>query len=80
MASNLRTKIPQGDTLLIHDRDSEATARFVKEASTETVANGKGAEIQVLPTPREVAEASVRLSLSICTMSLRRYVMSVFYR
>ena len=69
MASNLRTKIPKGDTLLIHDRDAEATARFVEEASAETVADGKGAEIQVLPTPREVAEASVRLNFPNRTVS-----------
>ena len=53
MAKNLRAKIPEGDTLFIHDRNTEATSNFVKEVVTG---------VEVLGTPREVAQKSVSIS------------------
>ncbi len=50
MAKNLRAKIPKEDTLSINDRNTEATANFVKEM---------GAGVEVAKSPREVAEKSV---------------------
>ena len=50
MAKNLRAKIPASDTLVVHDRNHEATAKFVQEV---------GAGIEVTTSPRGVAEKSV---------------------
>ena len=56
MAKNLRAKIPKTDKLVICDRNTDATDRFVQEA-------GAGAEgdreIEVVKTPRKVAEQAV---------------------
>jgi len=49
MATNLRAKLPKSDTLIIHDLNSEATAKFVKE--------NQGTEIAT--SVRELAERSV---------------------
>ena len=51
MAKNLRAKIPKKDTLLINDRNTEATDKFVQEV---------GDGVVVAKSPREVAEKSVR--------------------
>ena len=51
MAKNLRAKIPASDTLVVHDRNGEATAKFVEEV---------GAGIEVASSPRKVAEKAVR--------------------
>ncbi len=56
MAKNLRAKIPASDTLVVSDRDSQATARFVREI---------GAGIEVASSPRMVAEKSVSASASL---------------
>ena len=53
MAKNLRAKIPASDTLVIHDRNEDATARFVQE-----VGNTGGLEVEA--SPRKVAEKAVR--------------------
>ncbi|KAL9120298.1 MAG: hypothetical protein Q9187_003151 [Circinaria calcarea] len=56
MAKNLQSKIPKGDTLLIHDRNAESTAQFVQKVGSGTQTEGMGAEVEVLGTPRDVAE------------------------
>ena len=67
MAKNLRAKIPAEDTLLVHDRDEKAVAQFVKEigiAAAGTGRSDKGMGIEVISSPREVAERSVSSQLS----------------
>ena len=62
MAKNLRAKIPAGDTLLVHDRDENAVAQFVKEigiAAAGTGTSDKGMGIEIMSSPRDVAERSV---------------------
>ena len=62
MAKNLRAKIPTGDTLLVHDRDEQVVAQFVKEigiAAAGTGTSDKGMGIEIIKSPREVAERSV---------------------
>ena len=56
MAKNLRAKIPERDTLLIHDRNAEATGMFAEEM------RGKG--VEVVESSRELAERSVSLFFS----------------
>lgn len=53
MAKNLRAKIPASDLLVIHDKKTEATTRFVEEM-------GMKAGIEVASSARGVAEKSVR--------------------
>lgn len=59
MAQNLRAKIPSSDTLVIHDRNTEATSKFMQEAGG--AANADKA-IDVVGSPRQVAERSVSSS------------------
>lgn len=62
MAKNLRAKIPPTDTLVIHDRNTEATSKFVQEigmAASSPDAEGKGMGIEVVNSPRAVAEKAV---------------------
>lgn len=71
MAKNLRAKIPEGDTLVIHDVNKEASAKFVKEVS-------KG--VEVVETPRAVAERSVSHSVHAAPcpqVSYDEYVLSM---
>ena len=56
MAQNLRAKIPSSDTLVIHDRNTEATTKFMQEA--RSTAN-EDVGIEVAGSPRAVAEKSV---------------------
>ena len=56
MAKNLRAKIPSTDTLIIYDRNEDATTRFVQEMGQTS---GEG--IEVAPSVRNVAERAVRL-------------------
>ncbi|KAL9594243.1 MAG: hypothetical protein Q9179_005481, partial [Wetmoreana sp. 5 TL-2023] len=61
MAQNLRAKIPESDTLIVHDQKREVTQRFKEEvgiAAAGAGAEGKGKGIEVAETPREVAEKS----------------------
>ena len=58
MAQNLRAKIPSSDTLVIYDRNTEATTKFMQEIGG--TANGEG--IEVASSPRQVAEKSVSIS------------------
>lgn len=62
MAKNLRAKIPERDVLVIHDRNGDATAKFLREvgiAASSVGTEGKGINIEVVDTPRAVAENSV---------------------
>lgn len=71
MAKNLRAKIPASDTLIIHDRNKEATSSFMQEVGiardNPTSNNQMGLMgIEVASSPRAVAEKAVRdLSLPI---------------
>lgn len=49
MAQNLRANLPSSDNLIVHDVNSEATARFAKENSN----------VQIAEDVRDVAEKSV---------------------
>ncbi|KAL8703016.1 MAG: hypothetical protein Q9201_003792 [Fulgogasparrea decipioides] len=72
MAQNLRAKIPESDTLIVHDQKREVTQRFKEEvgiAAAGAGAEGKGKGIEVAETPREVAEKSVRAYL-LCPNAL----------
>lgn len=81
MAKNLRAKIPATDTLVIYDRNTDATTRFAEEVGIAASSDGApeiGTGIEVARGPREVAERSVRaLSIHRCLLSL--LVMSMFY-
>lgn len=50
MAQNLRAKLPSTDKLIIHDVNSEATAKFAQEQSN----------VEVAQDVRDLAERSVR--------------------
>lgn len=72
MAKNLRAKIPASDTLIIHDRNLEATSSFVQEVGiardNPTSNNQMGLMgIEVASSPRAVAEKAVR-DLSFTTV------------
>lgn len=63
MAQNLRAKIPESDTLIIHDRNRELSQKFKEEvgiAAAGAGAKGKANAIEVSDSPRELAEKSVR--------------------
>lgn len=51
MAKNLRTKVPESDTLVICDLNADVTQNFVAEAN--------GLAVEIAPSPKEVAEMSV---------------------
>ncbi len=64
MAKNLRAKIPASDTLIIHDRNKEATASFVDEVGiardNPTSNNEMGLMgIEIASSPRAVADKAV---------------------
>ena len=64
MAKNLRAKIPASDTLIIHDRNKDATANFMHEVGiardNPTSNNQMGLMgIEVASSPRAVAEKAV---------------------
>lgn len=65
MAVNLRSKLLDGDTLLINDRSKEAVTGVLEEIS----AAGKGTA-EAASSPREVAERSVSVAHFICLLSL----------
>ena len=65
MAKNLRAKIPASDTLIIHDRNKEATTSFMQEVGiakdSSTSNNEMGLMgIEVASSPRAIAEKAVR--------------------
>ena len=59
MAKNLRQKIPEEDSLYIHDVNTDVLHNFVKELSGHTVA--------IATSAREVAELSVSPSI-LCSL------------
>ncbi len=66
MAENLRAKIPERDKLVICDRNTKVTAKFMREVGTAVSVvgmDGEGNGIEVLNSPREVAEKSVSENL-----------------
>lgn len=66
MAKNLRARMPEGDTLLIHDRNTDATSKFMEEVGTAAASigvNWKGQGIEIVNTPRELAEKSVSAAI-----------------
>ena len=68
MAKNLRAKIPAGDRLVINDRNTDATKAFVEEvgiSAGNSNVDGKGSNIEVVSSPRKVAEMSVSAFLRI---------------
>ena len=75
MAKNLRAKIPTTDKLVICDRDQEATSNFVREAEA---GSSSAQEIEVVSTPRKVAEQAV--SGTSCVISTYFSLMSMFYQ
>lgn len=65
MAKNLRAKIPASDTLIIHDRNNEATSSFMQEVGVArdnpTSNNQMGLMgIEIASSPRAVSEKAVR--------------------
>lgn len=73
MARNLRAKIPASDTLIIHDRNKEATASFMHEVGiardSPTSNNQMGLMgIEIASSPRAVAQKAVRDLSSSVTM------------
>ena len=65
MAKNLRAKIPASDTLVIHDRNKEATSNFIHEVGIARDDSNSNSEmglmgIEIASSPRKVAEKSVR--------------------
>lgn len=68
MAKNLRARMPEGDTLMICDRNAEATSKFIAEvgiAAASVGADRKGQGIEIVNTPRELAEKSVSVALCL---------------
>ena len=64
MALNLRAKIPESDTLIVHDHNRELAQKFKEEvgiAAAGAGAKGKGNAIEVSDGPRDLAEKSVRI-------------------
>lgn len=53
MAQNLRSRIPESDTLTVYDVNAESLDKFKSESSSS--------KIQVAKSPKEVAHNSVRL-------------------
>ncbi|KAI4139501.1 MAG: hypothetical protein L6R39_006265, partial [Caloplaca ligustica] len=57
MAQNLRAKIPETDTLVIHDQNHEATRRFVEKVAGAGIGT-KRTGVEIAECSREVAEKS----------------------
>ena len=75
MAKNLRAKIAKTDKLVVCDRNSEATSNFVKEAGASSSGTQ---EIEVVSTPRKVAEQAVSHTPAIYSPQIS--LMNMFYR
>ncbi|KAI4254570.1 MAG: hypothetical protein LQ352_003009 [Teloschistes flavicans] len=78
MAQNLRAKIPDGDTLIVHDQNSEVVDKFKKEVGIAAAGTGtgeKGSGIEVADSPREIAEKS---NVIITVLPEPSHVKSVF--
>lgn len=70
MAKNLRAKIPEGDQLVIYDRNEEATTQFVREVAAPGSELGttptRHSNTEVAVTARGVVETSVSPALYTC--------------
>ena len=67
MAKNLSAKMALSDTLVIYDRNTEATNQFVHEAKNS---GNNGTEVVIARCVREVAEKSV----SIYSLSSQSFI------
>lgn len=79
MALNLRAKISEVDKFVIYDRNTDATAEFADEVrmmASSRGMTGNGIEIEIVNSPREVAENSVRKT---SPLSEESHMMSMFY-
>ena len=56
MARNLRFKLSDKDTLLVHDINSNATQKFVEELGNQ---KPQGARVEIAGSAREATERSV---------------------
>ena len=75
MAKNLRSKIPASDSLIVHDRNKDATANFLQEVGISKDNATSSSEmglmgIEIANTPRAVAEKAVRYLLLTVTQHL----------
>ena len=75
MAKNLRSKIPASDSLIVHDRNKDATASFIQEVGIAKDSANSNSEmglmgIEIASSPRAVAEKAVRYLLLIVTQLL----------
>lgn len=59
MALNLRYKIAEADKLMVYDLNTDVTAELADEAASSRGKAGNGVEIEIMNSPREVAENSV---------------------
>ncbi|KAI4232222.1 MAG: hypothetical protein L6R40_007470 [Gallowayella cf. fulva] len=78
MAQNLRAKIPETDTLIIHDQNRDVAQKFHEEvgiAAAGAGAEGKANAIEVSESPRDLAEKS---SVIITVLPGPSHVKSVF--
>lgn len=67
MALNLRYKIADADKLMVYDLNTDVTAKIVDEVRVAASSRGRagnGVEIEIMNSPREVAENSVSELLS----------------
>lgn len=68
MALNLRYKIAEADKLVIYDQNTDVTAELADEVKLAASSRGmaeNGIEIEIVNSPREVAENSVSEFFSI---------------
>ena len=65
MARNLRARLPSEDHLIVHDKNVQATSSFAQEMG--------GSNVVIATSVREVAEKSVRDSLSSAKVFLLDY-------
>lgn len=81
MALNLRAKISEVDKFVIYDRNTDATAEFADEVRVAAASRGmagNGIEIEIVNSPREVAENSVSKNFSIVRrVTYDEYVLSM---
>lgn len=62
MALNLRYKIAEADKLMVYDINTDVTAELADEVRVAASSRGRaanGVEIEIMKSPREVAENSV---------------------
>lgn len=62
MALNLRYKIAEADKLMVYDLNTDVTAELADEVRVAASSRGRagnGVEIEIMNSPREVAENSV---------------------